>query len=143
MLPARGTAARHCHARPLAQLKELETKDLRLVYFDPSLTYLTPHVGRCFENALAFHRKLFDYRPSGKVTVLLDDFADYGNAAATAVPRNVREGRRRPAVSFAFETVVANERMNWLMNHELVHVTAVDQAAGGGPLRSGACSAAR
>ena len=72
----------------LAQLKELETKDLRLVYFDPSLTYLAPHVGRCFENALAFHRKLFGYRPSGKVTVLLDDFADYGNAGATAVPRN-------------------------------------------------------
>ena len=76
----------------IAQLKELETKDLRLVYFDPTLTYLTPHVARCFENALAFHRKLFDYTPSGKVTVLLDDFADYGNAAATGVPRDVREG---------------------------------------------------
>jgi hypothetical protein len=110
-----------------AQLKELETKDLRLVYFDPSLTYLTPHAGRCFENAFAFHRKLFDYRPSGKVTVLLDDFADYGNAAATAVPRPFVKVDVAP-LSFAFETVVANERINWLMNHELVHVTAVDEA---------------
>jgi hypothetical protein len=117
-------------ARPaLAQLKELDTKDLRLVYFDPSLSYLTPHVGRCFENALAFHRKLFDYRPSGKVTVLLDDFSDYGNAAATAVPRPFVKVDVAP-LSFAFETVVANERMNWLMNHELVHVAAADQAAG-------------
>ena len=112
-----------------AQLKEIETKDLRLVYFDPSLSYLTPHVGRCFQNALAFHRKLFDYRPSGKVTVLLDDFADYGNAAATAVPRPFVKVDVAP-LSFAFETVVANERMNWLMNHELVHVVAAAQAAG-------------
>ena len=128
--PPRG-AADHAAALPArAQLKELETKDLRLVYFDPSLTYLTPHVGRCFENALAFHRKLFDYRPSGKVTVLLDDFADYGNAAADRRPAAVRQGRRRAALASRSRRVVANERMNWLMNHELVHVTAADQAAG-------------
>ena len=48
-----------------AQLKELETQDLRLIYFDPALTYVTPHAGRCFENALGFHRKLFSYTPSG------------------------------------------------------------------------------
>ena len=113
----------------IAQLKELETKDLRLVYFDPSLTYLTPHVARCFENALAYHRKLFDYRPSGKVTLLLDDFTDNGNAAATAVPRPFVKVDVAP-LSFAFESVVANERMNWLMNHELVHVAANDQASG-------------
>ena len=112
-----------------AQLKELETKDLRLVYFDPALTYVTPHAARCFENALAFHQKLFSYQPSGPVTLLLDDFADSGNAAATAVPRNFVKVDMAP-LSFAFETVVANERVNWLMNHELVHVTAVDQAAG-------------
>jgi hypothetical protein len=112
-----------------AQLAELETRDLRLVYFDPTLTYVTPHAGRCFENALGFHRKLFSYTPSGPVTVLLDDFADHGNAAATAVPRNFVKVDMAP-LSFAFETVVANERINWLMNHELVHVTAQDQAAG-------------
>ena len=111
-----------------AQLKELETKDLKLIYFDPSLSYVTPHAARCFENALAFHRKLFSYTPSGPVTVLLDDFADSGNAAATAVPRNFVKVDMAP-LSFAFETVVANERVNWLMNHELVHVTASDQAA--------------
>jgi hypothetical protein len=113
-----------------AQLKELKTRDLRLVYFDPSLTYLTPHAARCFENALGFHRTLFSYRPSGPVTVLLDDFADSGNAAATAVPRNFVKVDVAP-LSFAFESVVSNERLNWLMNHELVHVTESDQAAGG------------
>jgi hypothetical protein len=113
----------------VAQLAELETKDLRLVYFAPSLTYLTPHVGRCFENALAYHEKLFDYRPSRKVTLLLDDFTDNGNAAATAVPRPFVKVDVAP-LSFALESIVANERINWLMNHELVHVAANDGAAG-------------
>src|SRR6185295_18448342 len=33
-------------------------------------------------------------------------------------------------LSFAFETIAANERMNTIMNHELVHVATMDQAAG-------------
>jgi hypothetical protein len=111
-----------------AQLRSLETRDLRLVYLD-SESYLAPHAARSFENSLAFDKKLFGYRPSERVTVLLDDFTDFGNAAATAVPRNFIKLDIAP-LSFAFETVVANERMSWLTNHELVHVVAADQAAG-------------
>ena len=33
-------------------------------------------------------------------------------------------------LNFAFETIAANERMTMLMNHELVHVMTMDQAAG-------------
>ena len=112
-----------------AQLSTLETRDLRLIYLDPTESYLAPHAARCFQNSLAFERRLFGYRPSERVTVLLDDFTDFGNAAATAVPRNFIKLDIAP-LSFAFETVAANERMNWLMNHELVHVVAADQAAG-------------
>ena len=32
----------------------LETDDLRLLYFDPMQTYLTPHVARSFHNSLEF-----------------------------------------------------------------------------------------
>ena len=64
---------------------------------------------------------------------MLLDFADVGNAAAGAVPRNMISVDIAP-LSFAFETIVANERMNWLMNHELVHVVATDQAAPSRPL---------
>lgn len=111
------------------QLSSIETGNIRLVYFDPSLTYLSSHVGRCVENALAFDKKLFSYRPSGKVTVFLNDFGDTGNAAATGIPRPFVKVDVAP-LSFAFETVVANERMNFLINHEMVHLTASDQAAG-------------
>lgn len=111
-----------------AQLKSLETDDLRLLYLHPTQSFLTPHAGRCFENALGFERKLFDYRPSEKVTVLLTDLSDSGNAAAGAVPRNNLSFELAP-LSFTYETMVANERVNFVMNHELVHIVASDKAA--------------
>jgi hypothetical protein len=112
-----------------AQLAALETPDLRLVYPSPTMTFVTPHAGRCFENGLGFERKLFDYAPSEKVTVLMTDLSDSGNAGAGAVPRNNMSLEIAP-LSFTYETIVANERVNFLMNHELVHVMAMDKAAG-------------
>ena len=40
-----------------------------------------PHVARAFLNALAFERRLFGYDPTQRVTLLLADFSDAGNAA--------------------------------------------------------------
>jgi len=36
------------------RLSTLETRNLSLLYLDPIQTYLTPYLGRAFENALAF-----------------------------------------------------------------------------------------
>ena len=72
---------------------------------------------------------MFGWTPSEKVTVLLTDFSDSGNAGATSVPRNYVSVQMAP-LSFAFETMAANERMNTIMNHELVHVATMDRAAG-------------
>ena len=73
--------------------------------------------------------------------LLLTDFSDSGNAAATVVPRDLVTVEIAP-LSFAFETISANERMNTLMNHELVHVATMDQAAGPRSVLP-RCSAAR
>jgi len=113
-----------------AQLEYIETPDLRLVYTSPTLSYLAPHAARCFENSLEFHRQLWGYTPSEKTTVLLTDFSDSGNAGAGSVPRNNLALQVAP-LNFAHETVSGNERLNWMMNHELVHIAAQDQAAGG------------
>ncbi len=113
-----------------AQLAVLETRDLRLIYFTPSESFLAPHVGRCFENALGFQRKLFDYRPSEKVTVLLNDFADFGNASAGVTPTNNLMVQIAP-LNFAYERMPANENMNWTLNHEMVHIAAADRATAG------------
>jgi hypothetical protein len=111
-----------------AQLTSTETSNLTLVYIHPTHTFIVPHVGRSFENAFAFHRKLFDFKPAEKVTVLLTDFSDAGNASADAVPRNFVSLRIAP-MNFAFETFTASERMSYLMNHELVHVLTIDRPA--------------
>jgi hypothetical protein len=108
-------------------LSEIETDDLRLLYRDPSQAYLVPHAGRCFENSMRFQRWLFDYAPSQKVTVLLNDYSDGGNASATGIPRNALMVETSPLDS-AFETVTPNERLNFIMNHELVHIVTVDKA---------------
>ena len=106
-----------------------ETEDLRLIYLGQQQEYLVGYVAQTFQNALDFHEELFDYTPSERVTVLMHDFADYGNAGADAVPSNYIMVAIAP-YSFVFETVPANERMNSTFNHELVHVVANDMEAG-------------
>lgn len=108
-------------------LSETETKDLRFLYRDPLQTYLVPYAARCFENSMHFNRWLFAYDPSQKVTVLLNDYSDAGNAGTSAIPRNLMVFETSP-INFAFETVTPNERINWMMNHEMVHVVTSDKA---------------
>ncbi len=115
---------------PAAQAAEfemdvLETDDLRLLYFDPLTTYLTPHVTRSFHNSLKFQREIFGWSPYDKTTVMLKDFTDYGNAAALSSPRNLLWVDVAP-LNHTFETFPAIERMYMLMNHELVHVATGD-----------------
>ncbi len=118
-----------CNLPAFAQLDALETEDQRLVYIGGIQGYLAPHVARCFENSMEFQKELWGYTPSEPVTVFIADFSDRGNAAAMAVPRNFLFLETAP-LSFDYETVSSNERMNWLMNHELVHISATDSAAG-------------
>jgi len=112
-----------------AQLKSLETENFNTVYF-PIESYLAPHVARSFENAMRFDRTLFGWNPSEKVVLFLHDFGDTGNAGASAVPVNHVTITIAP-FPYVFEIVRGNERMNWMANHELIHVLAVDEAAGG------------
>jgi hypothetical protein len=111
------------------QFHQLETKNVRLIYLGKSQAYLAPHVARCFENALQFHRSLFDYSAGERATVLMDDFSDYGNGGASTVPFNLIRVGMSP-FSYVYETMPANERMNWMMNHELAHVVIMDKGIG-------------
>ena len=63
-------------------------------------SFIAPYAQRTVENALAFHRKLFDYTPAERVTVLLTDVSDAGNASAETVPHNLITARLAP-LSFA------------------------------------------
>jgi hypothetical protein len=106
-------------------MNKQETDDLRLLYFDPSTTYLVPHVTRSYQNSLEFQKYIFDWTPSEKTTLMLQDFSDYGNAAATGSPTNVLWVEASP-LNHSFETFPAVERIYMLMNHELVHLATFD-----------------
>ena len=103
----------------------LETEDLRLLYFEPTETYLAPHAARSFHNSLKFQRDIFDWVPYEETTIALKDFSDYGNAGALASPRNMVLIDIAPA-SRIMETVPGSERIYMLMNHEMVHVATAD-----------------
>jgi hypothetical protein len=106
-------------------LNTLETRDLDLLYFDPTETYITPHLARSFQNSLAFQERIFHWKPWERTTVLLKDFSDYGNAAARASPNNMLMFDAAP-ISLAFGTFSPGERYFTLSNHELTHVATMD-----------------
>ncbi|WP_152569452.1 MULTISPECIES: TolB family protein [Sphingomonas] len=106
-------------------LSTLETNDFSLLYFDPVQTFLTPYLGRAFENAIDFHKRKFNWKPWDRTTVLLKDFGDYGNAGARASPNNAVLLDVAP-LSQSFETFTPGERFFTLINHELAHVATMD-----------------
>ena len=112
-----------------AQLFKYETERVRMIYFGKAFFYLVPYTAQCYENALSYHEKFFDYTPSDKVTLFLHDFSDFNNAGASTAPWNKISVAIAPA-SYVFETTPANERMNATLNHEIVHLVASDKASG-------------
>jgi hypothetical protein len=107
-------------------LDYLETRDLRLLYFNPDESYVAPYAAVSFESSMRSQRAIFGFEPYEKVSTLLTDFVDYGGAGALAVPRNMLmvDVAPRPPT---FETIAAAERMRAWMQHELVHIATMDQ----------------
>ena len=87
----------------------VETPDLKLYYYD-YLGNIAPLAVRTFTNSREWQRRMFGWSPSERTTVLLQDFADYGNALAYAAPRSTLIFDVAP-LSRAFETSPASERM--------------------------------
>ncbi|HGY56576.1 MAG TPA: hypothetical protein ENK44_12780 [Caldithrix abyssi] len=110
------------------QVQKWKTENLILLNPSPAHNFILPYMTQCFENALRYHKKFFHYTPGEPVTVFMQDFWDYGNAGATAIPKNYIRIGIAP-LSYTYETSPANERINHTMNHELVHVVAGDKAS--------------
>ena len=112
-----------------AQLSVVGVAGMRLVYLDPSRN--VPRARTPRERSSTRSRSRDGCSTSIRrhpVVLLLTDFSDTGNAGASVVPRNVVTVEIAP-LNFAFETIAGNERMNIIMNHELVHIATMDQAA--------------
>ncbi|MGA9295330.1 MAG: hypothetical protein WBV81_22260 [Ignavibacteriaceae bacterium] len=100
---------------------------MRLIYNGEASKYLVNYVGQCFENALKFNSKLYDYHSDEKTTVLMYDLNDFGNAGTGTIPRNHIVLSIAP-LNYEYETAPANERFNTTFNHELVHLVTLDQS---------------
>ncbi len=107
------------------KLRAQESEDLRLLYVDPTQTYMTDQVTRTFYNGLNFQKRIFEWEPWDKTTLLLIDLSDHGNGAAFSSPSNGIHLEIAP-VDRTFEAFVASERFYSLLNHEAIHVAALD-----------------
>ena len=111
-----------------SQFKKIESNDFNVISLNPQFDYVLKHAIRCTHNALDFHRNLFDYNPREKIFVMFQDFGDYGNGGATSLPKNLISTCISP-MNYSFESSVAGERVFSIMNHELVHIAALDNAS--------------
>jgi hypothetical protein len=105
-----------------------ETKQFRIVYYSPAHEYLAPLLIRSLENAAKFYREKFGYQPHGKITVLIQDFDDFGYGGAGTVPVSFIQIGIEP-FNLLFETLPSSERMGLMSKHELMHIVMGDEPA--------------
>ncbi len=110
------------------RIQKFETSNVRLVFLDKNTSYLVPHTVRSFENALMFHKDFWDYQPSGETNILFNDFSDVGNGGTMVIPYNFLNIGVSP-FDYTYAVVPSNERMQWLMSHELTHQVMCDKAS--------------
>lgn len=112
---------------PIASQKisHYKSENLDLIYFGKRYAYLLPHVSQCYQNAMNFHSRFWDYSDS-TTYVILNDFSDIGHGGAIAMPfRQIQLGIE--PYDFAFSIIPSNERFQWLFNHELTHIVMADK----------------
>lgn len=113
-------------ARAQPRLYSQETSHFRVVYYSPAHEYLAPLLIRSLENSLRFYERTFGYVPKEQITVLIQDFEDYGYGSAGTLPRNFIQIGIEP-FNLVFETLPAAERIGLMSTHELGHVVIGDK----------------
>jgi hypothetical protein len=101
-----------------------ESDNFQIIYRD-SHSHLVTHILQSAENSLLALRKLFNYIPSEKIIINTYDVSDYGFGATTTVPENYIRLEIEPFEP-GYEIVPYNERFQWLLSHELVHIVVND-----------------
>lgn len=112
------------------QLYQFSTNELDLIYLTKNSSYLVSHTASAFKNAYDFLSKFWDYKTKESINILFNDFSDIGNGGTTVLPWNFLIIAISP-FEYTFDVMPSNERMQWLMNHELTHVVMADKAAKG------------
>lgn len=105
-----------------------ESEHFRIIYRSTN-DYLTNHILESAETSLKVLAELFNYIPGEKIVIATFDIHDYGFGAATTVPVNFIRLEIEPFEP-GYENVPLNERYQWVLNHELVHIIVNDHSSG-------------
>lgn len=101
-----------------------ESDNFQIIYRD-SHSHLVSHILLSAENSLKFLNTIFNYTPSEKIIINTYDVSDYGFGATTTVPENYIRLEVEPFEP-GYEILTYNERFQWLLSHELVHIVVND-----------------
>lgn len=107
---------------------ERESEHFKVIYRDYH-SHIINHLLISAERSFKLLTELFDYVPNDKIIINTYDVNDYGFAATTTTPQNFIRldiGPMEPG----YELVPYNERIQWLISHELVHVIVNDPSVG-------------
>jgi len=109
---------------------EKESEHFKLIYRNTH-SYLANHILNSAEKALTPLMKIFDYEPTERIVINTYDVYDYGYATATTVPENFIRLEIEPFEP-GYENIPYNERFQWVLSHELVHIVVNDKISGFG-----------
>ncbi len=103
---------------------ERESEHFKVIYRDYH-SDLINNVLVSAEKAFKLLSKIFNYESSEKIIINTYDVSDYGFAAASTTPQNFIRLEIEP-LEPGYEMVPYNERIQWLLSHELVHIIVND-----------------
>ncbi|MGE5437191.1 MAG: hypothetical protein ACM3O3_08175, partial [Syntrophothermus sp.] len=102
-----------------------ESKNFKIIYLEKH-SGIIPHIIASAERSFAVLSKVFNYTLSEKIIINVYDINDYGFASATNVPENFIRLEIEPFEA-GYENIPFNERIQWLISHELVHIVVNDK----------------
>lgn len=104
-----------------------ESENFRIIY-RTSNDYISDYILQSAEKSLKILASLFKYEPTEKIVIATFDIHDYGFGAATTVPQNFIRLEIEPFEP-GYENVPLNERFQWVLNHEIVHIAVNDHSS--------------
>ena len=115
----------HFFYREESEWYEKESEHFKLIYRE-SHSHLANYIISSAENSLKRLMQIFDYKPKERIIINTYDVSDYGFGATTNVPQNYIR-LEIEAFEPGYEAIPYNERIQWLLSHELVHIVVNDE----------------
>jgi len=103
---------------------ERESEHFKVIYRE-NHSDLVNNILVSAEKSFKLLSEIFNYTPSNKILINTYDASDYGFAAASTTPQNYIRLEIEP-MEPGYEFIPYNERIQWLISHELVHIIVND-----------------